>query len=91
MSHDASPPRESKERVESGLPGSGSTFLDAVNAPPAPSISLARLAARAKQLWRHDVIRLFGLTVYYLAIIAGLVILYGGAEYVPPPFVYQGF
>lgn len=32
-----------------------------------------------------------GLTLYYLAIIAALILLYGGRHYTPPPFVYQGF
>jgi hypothetical protein len=41
--------------------------------------------------WRHDLVRLVALTVYYLAIIMALIALYGGNEYVPPPFVYQGF
>ena len=50
-----------------------------------------RLVGWVRQVWRHDLIQLVGLTLYYLAIIAGLVVLYGGAEYVPPPFVYQGF
>jgi len=49
------------------------------------------LVTSFRRLWRNDLIRLVGLTIYYLAIIAGLVVLYGGAEYVPPPFVYQGF
>jgi hypothetical protein len=46
---------------------------------------------RARRARRNDLIRLIGLTLYYLAIIAGLALLYGGAEYTPPPFIYQGF
>ena len=49
------------------------------------------LSQRARQIWRNDLVRLIGLTIYYLAIIVGLAILYGGAEYTPPPFIYQGF
>jgi hypothetical protein len=67
-----------------------STGRASSNTPPIFS-SVDRLVGRIRQLWRHDLIRLVGLTIYYLSIIAGLVILYGGAEYVPPPFVYQGF
>jgi hypothetical protein len=42
-------------------------------------------------LWHNDIVRLIGLTLYYVAIIVGLAILYGGSEYTPPPFIYQGF
>jgi hypothetical protein len=31
------------------------------------------------------------LTLYYLAIIVGLIILYGNGDFSTPPFVYQGF
>lgn len=43
------------------------------------------------RVWSNDLVRLSLLTVYYLAIIVGLVVLYGGATYTPPPFIYQGF
>ena len=32
-----------------------------------------------------------GLTLYYLAIIAALILLYGRGDFSTPPFVYQGF
>lgn len=35
--------------------------------------------------------RAFLLTVYYFAIIAALVIMYGKGNFTPPDFVYQGF
>jgi hypothetical protein len=35
--------------------------------------------------------RLVALTLYYLAIIAGLVALYGRGDFSTPPFVYQEF
>ncbi len=35
--------------------------------------------------------RIFLITVYYLAIIAGLVVLYGKGDFSTPDFVYQGF
>jgi hypothetical protein len=30
-------------------------------------------------------------TLYYLAIVAGLIVLYGTGDFSPPAFVYQGF
>jgi D-Ala-teichoic acid biosynthesis protein len=36
-------------------------------------------------------VRLVGLTLYYLAILLGLVLLYGRGDFSTPPFVYQGF
>jgi cytochrome bd-type quinol oxidase subunit 2 len=39
----------------------------------------------------HPRMRVVALTVYYLAIIAGLVALYGRGEFSTPPFVYQEF
>jgi hypothetical protein len=48
-------------------------------------------ARRASLAWDNDWIRLLVLTAYYLAIIIGLILLYGGNDYTPPPFVYQAF
>jgi hypothetical protein len=31
------------------------------------------------------------LILYYLAVIAGLIIIYGRGDFSTPPFVYQGF
>ncbi|MDB6174607.1 MAG: D-Ala-teichoic acid biosynthesis protein [Chthoniobacteraceae bacterium] len=44
-------------------------------------------------LWleAHPHMRVALLTLYYLAIIAGLVVLYGRGNFSTPPFVYQGF
>ena len=36
-------------------------------------------------------VRYILLTLYYLAIVAGLIILYGKGDFSTPPFVYQGF
>jgi hypothetical protein len=36
-------------------------------------------------------VRAVALTLYYLAILAGLVFLYGKRHFQTPPFVYQGF
>ena len=46
-----------------------------------------RLAGLAANPW----LRALALTVYYLAIIAGLLFLYGQKHFETPPFVYQGF
>lgn len=35
--------------------------------------------------------RMAGLVIYYLAILAGLILLYGQGNFYPPPFIYQGF
>jgi hypothetical protein len=39
----------------------------------------------------HPRLRVVGLTLYYLAIIAGLIVLYGRGDFSTPGFVYQGF
>ena len=36
-------------------------------------------------------LRVVVLTFYYLAIIAGLIVLYGRGDFSTPSFVYQGF
>lgn len=43
------------------------------------------------RLWAHDLVRLPALTLSFLAVIAALIVLYGGTTYTPPPFIYQGF
>jgi len=48
---------------------------------------LPRLAGLAANRW----LRALGLTLYYLAILAGLLLLYGKKHFETPPFVYQGF
>jgi hypothetical protein len=35
--------------------------------------------------------RIILLVLYYLAILVGLVILYGKGNFTTPPFIYQGF
>jgi len=42
-------------------------------------------------LEEHPRARVVVLTLYYLAIIAGLVALYGQGDFSTPPFVYQEF
>jgi hypothetical protein len=45
---------------------------------------LTRLLANA---W----LRSLGLTIYYMVILVGLILLYGKHHFTAPPFVYQGF
>jgi hypothetical protein len=42
-------------------------------------------------LCRNSWIRFLALTLYYSAIIAGLIWLYGKGDFSTPKFVYQGF
>jgi len=39
----------------------------------------------------HPQVRLAGLTLYYLAVIIALILLYGRGDLSTPPFVYQDF
>ena len=39
----------------------------------------------------HPGVRLSLLTLYYLGVIAGLIVLYGRGDFSTPTFVYQGF
>ena len=39
----------------------------------------------------HPRMRLAALTIYYLAIIGALILLYGRGDFTTPPFVYQDF
>jgi D-Ala-teichoic acid biosynthesis protein len=36
-------------------------------------------------------VRFVSLTVYYVGILVGLILLYGRGDFSTPPFVYQGF
>ncbi len=42
-------------------------------------------------LSHNPTVRIVALTLYYLAIILGLILLYGKGDFSTPPFVYQGF
>ena len=44
-----------------------------------------------KAITSNPWVRYFLLTLYYLAIVAGLILLYGKGDFSTPPFVYQGF
>jgi len=43
------------------------------------------------EAYRRPWARTLLLALYYLAIIAGLVVLYGRGDFVPHEFIYQGF
>jgi hypothetical protein len=44
------------------------------------------------QLWPPSpTIRVVGLTIYYLAVMLGLVVMYGQGDFSTPSFIYQGF
>lgn len=43
------------------------------------------------QISSRPIVHLILLAFYYLAIIAGLVLLYGEGDFTNPPFVYQDF
>jgi hypothetical protein len=42
-------------------------------------------------LYNNPAWRVVFLTLYYLAIIAGLIIMYGRGNFTTPKFIYQGF
>jgi D-Ala-teichoic acid biosynthesis protein len=42
-------------------------------------------------LYTNPSVRVIALTLYYLAIILGLILLYGKGNFSTPPFIYQGF
>jgi hypothetical protein len=42
-------------------------------------------------LYANPWLRLVLLTLYYLAILVGLVLMYGRGDFSTPPFIYQGF
>ncbi len=43
------------------------------------------------RLLENPTARTAGLALYYLAILAGLIVLYGRGDFSTPSFVYQGF
>lgn len=44
-----------------------------------------------RAIYANPTVRVIGLTLYYLAIILGLIIMYGKGDFSTPPFIYQGF
>jgi len=52
--------------------------------------AIRRGVEQARRAWASNTVRLAALTLYYLAIIAGLAI-GGGRHNTHPPFIYQAF
>ena len=50
-----------------------------------------RLLSFSRALCANPWVRQTALTLYYLAIILGLLVLYGEGDFSTPPFIYQGF
>lgn len=42
-------------------------------------------------VYANPSVRVIVLTLYYLAIILGLIVMYGRGDFSTPPFIYQGF
>ncbi len=42
-------------------------------------------------LYHNPTVRVIALMLYYLAIILGLILMYGKGDFSTPPFIYQGF
>jgi hypothetical protein len=60
--------------------------------PGAPKqIAMHAWSDRLATILNHRIARSLFLTLYYLAILAGLVWLYGKGEFSTPAFIYQGF
>ena len=62
-----------------------------MNADESASPEIQKLTKAVLALVADPRVRLVALTVYYLAILLGLVLLYGRGDFSTPPFVYQGF
>ncbi len=52
---------------------------------------LKQWTASITTIYHDPRVHLVLLTLYYLAIILGLIVLYGRGDFSTPPFVYQGF
>ncbi len=46
---------------------------------------------RLSVIFKDPRVRILLLTLYYLLIILGLIIMYGRGDFSTPPFIYQGF
>ncbi len=46
---------------------------------------------RLTEILKDPRVRVLLLTLYYLLIILGLIIMYGRGDFSTPPFIYQGF
>ena len=52
---------------------------------------IKRLTTFFTAAFTNPTIKTILLTLYYLAIIAGLIIMYGKGDFSTPKFIYQGF
>jgi D-Ala-teichoic acid biosynthesis protein len=50
-----------------------------------------KLESVIRSLLARPWVRFMGLTIYYLGILVGLVVLYGRGDFSTPPFIYQSF
>jgi hypothetical protein len=56
-----------------------------------PGSHLMTLPAGLAKIFGNPWMRLAALTCYYLAILAGLIIMYGKGDFSTPGFIYQNF
>ncbi|HEX9371850.1 MAG TPA: teichoic acid D-Ala incorporation-associated protein DltX [Roseiflexaceae bacterium] len=69
----------------------------AADTPPRPaaprrwSLSLGGILTKGRALCARPGVRLCARTIYYLAILVGLLLIYGRGDFSTPPFIYQGF
>jgi hypothetical protein len=54
-------------------------------------MNLQQILERIRVLVTVPWVRTVALTLYYLAILLGLILLYGKGDFSSPPFIYQGF
>ncbi len=52
---------------------------------------LERWTASITGLWTSPTVRIAALTLYYLAVLWSLIVLYGRGDFSTPSFVYQEF
>ena len=61
-----------------------------LSANPSPSAARRRVLALGELATRPGA-RLAARTIYYLAVLLGLLLIYGRGDFSTPPFIYQGF
>jgi len=54
-------------------------------------MSIRRWTRSITELYANPWVRSILLTLYYLAILIGLILLYGKGDFSTPKFIYQGF
>jgi len=79
-------------RVEAIIAIPPSAWMSSLTPPVADGYMwIKRLTQFLSTLYHNPTFRIVLLTVYYLAIITGLIIMYGRGNFTTPKFVYQGF